>query len=64
MGLTSRELEVLEKMAMGLSNQEIGQALFLSESTIKTHVSNILLKMEVKNRILAVQQAKNLKIIS
>jgi ATP/maltotriose-dependent transcriptional regulator MalT len=63
-GLTARELEVLEKMAMGMSNQEIGQALFLSESTIKTHVSNILLKMEVKNRILAVQQAKNLKIIS
>ncbi len=63
-GLTFRELEVLEKMAMGMSNQEIGQALFLSESTIKTHVSNILLKMEVKNRILAVQQAKNLKIIS
>lgn len=63
-GLTSRELEVLEKMALGMSNQEIGQALFLSESTIKTHVSNILLKLEVKNRILAVQQAKDLKIIS
>jgi len=64
LGLTSRELEVLEKMAQGLSNQEIGQALFLSESTIKTHVSNILLKMDVKNRILAVQQAKELKIIT
>jgi DNA-binding CsgD family transcriptional regulator len=63
LGLTSRELEVLEKMALGLSNQEIGQALFLSESTIKSHVSNILLKMDVKNRILAVQQAKELKII-
>lgn len=62
-GLTSRELEVLEKMALGMSNQEIGQVLFLSESTIKTHVSNILLKMDVKNRILAVQQAKELKII-
>lgn len=62
-GLTSRELEVLEKMALGMSNQEIGQVLFLSESTIKTHVSNILLKLDVKNRILAVQQAKELKII-
>src|SRR4030095_1124715 len=40
-GITQREHEVLLKMAEGLSNQEIANALFLSESTIKTHVSNI-----------------------
>jgi DNA-binding NarL/FixJ family response regulator len=63
LGLTQREHEVLVKMAEGLSNQEIGTALFLSESTIKTHVSNILFKLEAKRRTQAVQIAKQLKIV-
>ena len=58
------EMDILVKFAIGRSNKEIDQSLSFSERTLKTHVSNILLKMEVKNRILAVQQAKNLKIIS
>ena len=63
LGLTQREHDVLVKMAEGLSNQEIATALFLSESTIKTHVSNILFKLDVKRRTAAIQAAKQLNII-
>lgn len=64
MGLTQREHDVLVKMAEGHSNQEIASALFLSESTIKTHVSNILFKLDVKRRTQAIQLAKQLKIVT
>jgi DNA-binding CsgD family transcriptional regulator len=63
-GLTQREHDVLVKMAEGLSNQEIAQQLFLSESTVKTHVSNILFKLDAKRRTQAIQLAKKLKIVS
>jgi len=63
-GLTQREHDVLVKMAEGSSNQEIAQQLFLSESTVKTHVSNILFKLEAKRRTQAVQSAKKLKIVT
>ena len=63
-GLTQREHDVLVKMADGLSNQEIAAQLFLSESTVKTHVSNILFKLDSKRRTQAVQAAKKLKIVS
>ena len=63
LGLTQREHDVLLKMAEGLSNQEIGAALFLSESTIKTHVSSILFKLDAKRRTQAVQMAKHMKIV-
>ena len=63
-GLTQREHDVLVKMAEGLSNQEIAQQLFLSESTVKTHVFNILFKLDAKRRTQAVQSAKKLKIVS
>ena len=63
-GLTQREHDVLVKMADGLSNQEIADQLFLSESTVKTHVSNILFKLDAKRRTQAVQAAKKLKIVS
>ncbi|HEY4206149.1 MAG TPA: LuxR C-terminal-related transcriptional regulator, partial [Puia sp.] len=46
--LSKRELEVLELMAHGLSNQEIAERLFVSLNTIKTHTSNLFEKMEVK----------------
>ena len=62
-GLTQREHDVLLKMSEGLSNQEIAAALFLSESTIKTHVSNILFKLDVRRRTAAIQTAKKLKLI-
>lgn len=63
-GLTQREHDVLVKMADGLSNQEIADQLFLSENTVKTHVSNILFKLDAKRRMQAVQAAKRLKIVT
>lgn len=62
-GLTNREHEVLIKMAAGMSNQEIAQSLFLSESTVKTHVSNILFKLDAKRRTQAIQAAKEKNIV-
>lgn len=63
-GLTQREHDVLVKMADGLSNQEIAEHLFLSESTVKTHVSNILFKLDARRRTQAVQAAKKLRIVT
>ena len=48
--LSEREVEVLRLVAQGLSNQQIGERLFLSERTIRNHVSNILGKLHVANR--------------
>jgi len=61
--ITSREYEVLKEIASGLSNKEIAARLFLSESTIKTHVSSLLLKLDAKRRTQAVQKAKELHIL-
>jgi DNA-binding CsgD family transcriptional regulator len=63
LGLSSRELEVLQLMAEGLSNQEIADRLFLSLPTIKTHTSNLFLKLDVKRRTQAVEKARQLKVI-
>jgi len=63
LGLSKRELEVLECMAKGLSNQEIGDNLFLSVNTVKTHCSGVLLKLDVKRRTQAVEKARRLMLI-
>jgi len=62
LNLTNREHEVLQVLTQGYSNAEIAGKLFLSLSTVKTHVSNLFVKMEVKNRTQAVEKAKRLKI--
>lgn len=64
LGLSKREYEVLCLIAMGLSNREIAEKLFVSESTIKTHVSNVLAKLDAKRRTQAIQIAKELEIIT
>lgn len=61
--LTAREYEVLQQLSKGLSNAEIAGQLCLSLSTIKTHVSNLFFKMDVKNRTQAIEKAKQLKIV-
>lgn len=63
LGISKRELEILGKIAEGLSNKEIGEVLFVSENTVKTHTSNIFQKLNVKRRTQAVQKAKELKLI-
>jgi DNA-binding NarL/FixJ family response regulator len=55
--LTPREVEVLELLARGLDNSEIARALFLSQHTVKNHVSSILIKLQVENRIQAAVRA-------
>ena len=61
--ISSRELEVLQLMAEGLSNQGIAERLFVSLNTIKTHSSNLFVKMEVERRTQAVEKAKRLSLI-
>jgi DNA-binding NarL/FixJ family response regulator len=55
--LTERELEVAKLVARGLSNAEIGNQLFLSEATVKTHVTRVLMKLGVRDRVQVVVAA-------
>jgi DNA-binding NarL/FixJ family response regulator len=52
--LTARELEVLKLVARGLSNRQIGESLFLSDATIKTHLAHVYAKLSVRDRVQAV----------
>lgn len=63
LGISKREHEVLDLMAKGLSNQEIADKLFVSLNTVKTHTSNLLLKLEARRRTQAIQKAKTLNLI-
>lgn len=63
LGISKREYEILEAVSSGLSNKEIADKLFVSESTVKTHVSNLFVKLNAKRRTQAIQRAKELKIL-
>ena len=58
LGISKREYEVLELMAQGLSNQEIADKLFVSLNTVKTHSSNLFMKLDARRRTQAVRRAK------
>lgn len=62
LNLSGREHDVLQLLTKGQSNTEIAANLFLSLSTVKTHVSNLYVKMDVKSRAQAIEKAKRLKI--
>ena len=63
LGITRRELEILELIAQGLSNREIADKLFVSENTVKTHSSRLLDKLSARRRTQAVQIAKEMGLI-
>ena len=63
LGLSKREYEVLQEISKGLSNREIADKLFVSESTVKTHVSNLLIKLNAQRRTQAVRIARQLNIL-
>ena len=60
LGITRRELEILELVARGLSNREIGETLFVSENTVKTHCSRAFDKLGARRRTEAVQRSREL----
>ena len=63
LGLSNRELEVLELMSQGYSNQEIADKIFVSLNTVKTHISKVYQKMGVQRRTQAVQKAREMALI-
>jgi DNA-binding CsgD family transcriptional regulator len=64
LGVTTRELEILGLIASGLSNREIGNQLFVSENTVKTHSSRLFDKLGAKRRTQAVRLGKAARLIS
>lgn len=63
LGITPREMEILEVMAAGLSNREIAERLFVSENTVKTHAARLFDKLSARRRTQAVQHAKEAGLI-
>ena len=57
LGLTRREAEILDLIKNGLTNEEISEKLFVSKNTIKFHIKNIYIKLDVKNRAQALKMA-------
>ena len=64
LGISKREYEVLKLLGTGMSNQEIADALFVSQNTVKTHTSRLFEKLAVKNRTQAILKSKELGIIT
>ena len=63
LGITARELEILQHIAAGLSNREIAAKLYVSENTVKTHAGSVFEKLAAKRRTQAVQLAKEAGLI-
>jgi DNA-binding CsgD family transcriptional regulator len=63
LGITPRELEILQLIAQGLSNREIAEKLFVSENTVKTHSSRLFDKLSARRRTQAVQIGKEIGLI-
>ncbi len=63
LGLTPRELEVLQLIAEGLSNKQIAERVFVSENTVKTHSSRVFVKLGAQRRTQAVRLGKALRLI-
>jgi two-component system, NarL family, response regulator LiaR len=63
LGITPRELEILEALAAGLSNREIAERLFVSENTVKTHAARLFDKLSARRRTQAVRRAKEAGLI-
>ncbi|HEX5081882.1 MAG TPA: response regulator transcription factor [Blastocatellia bacterium] len=63
LGISKREYEVLELMAQGLSNQEIADKLFVSLNTVKTHSSNLFMKLDARRRTQAIHRAKEIGLL-
>lgn len=63
LGLTEREVRVLELLAAGSANKEIARELDISPNTVKTHIANLFQKLEVQRRTQAIQKARELRLI-
>jgi DNA-binding CsgD family transcriptional regulator len=63
-GISKRELEILQLIGEGLSNQQIAGKLFVSEHTVKKHISNLFFKLDVQRRTEALKKAKSLRLIA
>ncbi|HWB28220.1 MAG TPA: LuxR C-terminal-related transcriptional regulator [Chitinophagaceae bacterium] len=63
-GISKRELEILQLIDEGLSNQQIADKLFVSEHTVKKHISNLFFKLDVQRRTEAVKKAKTMRLIA
>ncbi|MCY1431985.1 HTH-type transcriptional regulator MalT [compost metagenome] len=61
--LTRRELDVLRRMARGQSNQQLADGLFVSLSTVKTHINNLFRKLDVTDRDAALRAARELRLL-
>jgi DNA-binding CsgD family transcriptional regulator len=63
MGISQREMDVLQLLAKGMSNEEIAAGLYVSQNTVKTHLSNLYFKLDVKRRTQAVERARVIGLI-
>ena len=63
LGISKREYEVLSLIALGLSNQEIAEKLFVSLNTVKTHSSHLFMKLDARRRTEAIRRAKELRLL-